>query len=88
MELATRHPVRPATARLKGLPPAILLVPTLIVAGLSALPLVYLAVRALGVDPADLPQTVGARTLEIMGASLMLTAGVAGGATAPGHGPV
>lgn len=68
----------------KKLPPAHLLVPALLIAAFSALPLVYLAVRAVGVDPGALALAVRPRTVEILLSSLGLAAGTALGAVAIG----
>jgi iron(III) transport system permease protein len=58
------------------LPPLRLLLPALAVAGLAALPLLYLVLRALEVERDALELVMRARTLEIMGASLALGAAV------------
>jgi iron(III) transport system permease protein len=58
------------------LPPARLLAPALIIAGLSGLPLAYLLLRALGVDLASLELVMRPRTVEIFAASLALGIGV------------
>lgn len=69
--------VRAAGRRMTaGLPPLRLLLPALAVAGLAALPLVYLVLRALEVEREALELIMRARTLEIMGASLALGAAV------------
>ena len=62
-----------------GLPPARLLVPVLAICGLSALPLVYLVLRALDVDRSALDLILRPRTLEVLVASLSLGLAVAVG---------
>lgn len=58
--------------------------PALVIAGISALPLVYLAVRAVGVDPRALELAIRPRTLEILVSSLALAGATALGAVALG----
>jgi iron(III) transport system permease protein len=65
-------------------PPMGLLLPALAVAALAALPLVYLVVRALGVDASALGLVLRPRTLEIVLASAALGVGVAIGSIALG----
>jgi iron(III) transport system permease protein len=65
-------------------PPLPLLVPALLVAALAALPLVYLVVRALGVEREALELALRPRTLQILGASVALGATVAVGSIAIG----
>jgi iron(III) transport system permease protein len=67
-----------------GLPPWPLLLPALLVAALAALPLVYLVVRALGVEREALELALRPRTLQILGASVLLGAAVAVGSIAVG----
>ena len=55
-----------------GLPPLRLLLPALAVAALAALPLAYLLLRALEVEPASLDLVLRWRTVQILGASLAL----------------
>ncbi|HUG46781.1 MAG TPA: iron ABC transporter permease [Candidatus Limnocylindria bacterium] len=64
---------RPLAARRRpGLPPARLLVPALVVAALAALPIAYLLLRALQVDPGSLDLVLRPRTAQILLASLGL----------------
>jgi iron(III) transport system permease protein len=74
------------TAGLPGLaaPPARLLVPALVVAGLAAVPLVYLLLRALAVDTDALALVVRPRTVEILAGTVLLGAAVGAGAIALG----
>jgi iron(III) transport system permease protein len=70
--------------RAGGRPPAWLLVPALVIAGLAALPVAYLVVRAVGVDASALGLVLRPRTLEILGASVALATGVGVGSIALG----
>lgn len=73
--MALRQASARRTAGLSGrisLPPARLLLPALAIAALAALPVAYLLLRALEVDPATLDLILRARTLQILGASLAL----------------
>jgi iron(III) transport system permease protein len=78
--------VRPLSAGLARprRPPLALLLPALLVAGLAALPLLYLVVRALGVEREALELALRPRTFQILAASVLLGAGVAGGSIALG----
>jgi iron(III) transport system permease protein len=64
--------LRGGVGRRPTLPPARLLLPALLVAGLAALPIAYLLLRAVQVDPASLDLILRPRTLQILGASLAL----------------
>lgn len=81
---ALARPLTGRFARPRTAPPAWLLLPALAVAALAALPVAYLIVRALGVDTAALGLVLRPRTLEILGASVMLGAGVGAGSIALG----
>lgn len=64
--------------------PANLLLPALAVAGLATLPIVYLIVRAIGVEREALELVLRPRTAQILAASLVLGVAVGGGAIALG----
>ena len=73
----TRWVVRRASERiLPTRPPFHLVLPGLMVAGAMLLPLVYLAIRALGADPQTWAQLLHARLLGVLGRSLLLAASV------------
>lgn len=73
---ARAGPRRPRLA----LPPAGLLLPALAVAGLAALPIAYLVLRAIEVEPESLELVLRPRTLQILAASLALGLSVGLGA--------
>ena len=75
---------RAGRLRRSGLPPWPLLLPALLVAALAALPLVYLVIRALGVEREALELALRPRTLQILGASALLGGAVAIGSVAIG----
>lgn len=74
----------PVARVLADRPPAPLILPALAVAGMAALPIAYLVLRALEVDPARLSLVLRPRTAEILLASLGLGAAVGAGAIALG----
>jgi iron(III) transport system permease protein len=70
------HPAAPA--------PLWLLLPALGVAALAALPICYLLIRAAGVEESALALVLRPRTLEVLGGSVALAAGVGAGSIALG----
>ena len=72
------------TRERSALPPARLLVPALAIAALAAVPVVYLVVRALGVDAAAVALIARPRTIELFVASVGLALTVGIGAIAIG----
>lgn len=73
-----------STGRGWALPPPAVLLPALAVAALTAVPLVYLVLRAVSVERAALDFILRARTLEIVAGSAALGLGVAIGSIALG----
>ncbi len=65
-------------------PPVALVLPGLLIAAAIALPLVYLLVRAAGADVRTWASVLRPRTLQVLLQTVVLTAGVAAGATALG----